>query len=36
VQVLFKRVSHFTIVHQMVPLPSGLSAAIDNDTIAAV
>ena len=36
VQVSFKSVARFTIVRQMAPLPSGLSAAMENDVIAAV
>ena len=35
-QVSFQYVAHFTIVHQMAPLPSGLSAATENDVIAAI
>jgi len=37
VQVLFKSVAGFTIIHQMaLQVPSRLSAAMENDTIAAV
>jgi len=37
VQVSFKNVARFTIIHQMAPrVPSGLSAAVENVAIVAV
>jgi len=32
-QVSFQGVARFTVVHQMAPLPSGLSAATENDVV---
>ena len=36
VQVSFQSIARFAVVRQMAPRPSGLSAAMENDTVAAI
>ena len=36
IPISFQIVAHFTVVHQMAPLPSGLCTAVENDVLAAI